>query len=67
MSVKESVKEFDPDHVADIGYARVDWNLVDSPELSENSSATALPLSEALPEPAARLKAEIKRRTRPSI
>ncbi len=47
------MKHFDPDHAAEHGYTRADWDRVDSPDLTDAELATARPSAEALPELAA--------------
>lgn len=59
--------EFDPAHAAKHGYTKADWDDADSPELTDEELSLARPLSEACPELAAKIGAEIKRRGRPAL
>lgn len=60
-------RAFDPAHAKAHGYTNEDWDAVDSPELSGDELATALPIQQAAPELAAALKSEIARRGRPPV
>lgn len=61
------MKEFDPKHAKANGYTKADWDAVDAPDLTDDELATAKPLPDALPDLAAAMEQEVKRRGRPPL
>ena len=55
--------DFDPAHAAAHGYTKVDWDAVDSPELTAEELAHPMTFAQAHPD----LAATIKRRGRPPV